>query len=1302
MSYDIGARIGIEGATEFKHALSEINAVLRTNKTELQAVASAYDENDKSAERLRKENEVLAKQLARLREEQQRAAAAIEFATEKYGENNTQTLRAQRAYNNVTTEINRMQRQLESNNVALEGTDDAARQAASGFEDMGNSAGKSGDAVDALAKAIAATGLVKAVKELADAMWSAVDASVEFESALAGVYKTVDGTDAQLKAISDGIKQLSTVIPASTTEIAAVAEAAGQLGIATDDILHFTEVMIKLGTATNLSAEDAATALARFANITGMSADNYDRLGSAIVALGNNFATTESEITEMATRLASAGTLAGLTEAQILALSAAMSSVGIQAEAGGTAMTQTLTAIEKAVTRGGEKLQTFARIAGMTANEFKTAWRADAIVALQAFITGLGSLESGGKNATQVLEELGLSGIRQSNMLKSLSLASEELTRAIDLSAQAWTENIALTKEAEQRYSTTESKFKLLENSVTLLKQSIGDALTPALANLAETGAEVSQWAAEFAANNTELVQGVAALTIGLGAFAGTVGGIVAVTKAIEALKIALAATVSPMGLIGAAIAGVTAALIAINATAEDTTAHVKELTKEVSASAKAFEENVASINSGVDNITLLAAQAEELASKTNLTSAEMSVLSDIIDQLNASVPGLNLAYDELNGTLAMTAEQIIAVAEAQAKQQYIEETIKRRLELEAQERQLIKELAAANDELAKAQSDAQASLDPEHFREAQSKVYEWNAAIRDLEASLTGVRGELVGVNEEIDAYKDSVEANTDALAKNALQTVENIDFASEYASRLDELAEKNKELTATSDMLAGALKEQKDAGTLSLQTINDLIEAGYAAALQINEETGAVTLNKEAYIGLAQAKIDEQIASLTLQRDELAEKLRQESQAAITLASTTMDVAVAKYAQAAATAALKSAEEGTLKSYDANIAALQKLRDNLGKVTGSSGNAAKKVKTAAQQSLEAYQALEKELSHQRAMGLVEESEYYRKLAEYRDEYLTNTDSLDQYRKVTEQIHKYEEQMLDASLKSYKDHLEGISKTFSKTLDEIESQIADVEKQRDALAERLADYGDLYAVSKSGRVILGDLQKQTDAIKEYSDVLQKLREAGASDEFLAEVIASGDVEEVTKYGKKLLELGDGLNEYFDAWEEKQKIAKEVAENFYADQIEALETEYNQKLEEALATLQDTSFASGEDVVQGLIDGMAEREQEVYAKAKEIADNIAKAFSADFSNGAMDFNSIVPSFGANPAGTNLDAAVNRISSIMSGAVNAMSGTNQHLSVELPVYLNGKEIYRASIDDLYAVMSSNPRVVNERI
>ena len=92
-----------------------------------------------------------------------------------------------------------------------------------------------------------------------------------------------------------------------------------------------------------------------------------------------------------------------MTEPEILALSAAMSSVGIEAEAGGTAMTQTLSAIESAVAHGGDTLNEFARIAGMSAADFADMWETDAVGALTSFIGGLGRLEEQGESAVLTL-----------------------------------------------------------------------------------------------------------------------------------------------------------------------------------------------------------------------------------------------------------------------------------------------------------------------------------------------------------------------------------------------------------------------------------------------------------------------------------------------------------------------------------------------------------------------------------------------------------------------------------------------------------------------------------------------------------------------------------------------------------------------------------------------------------------------------------------------------------------------------------------------------------------------------------
>lgn len=311
-------------------------------------------------------------------------------------------------------------------------------------------------------------------------------AAIDYESAFAGVKKTVDETaTVSYKNLSDGIRQMAKELPASAVQIANVAEVAGQLGIKADDILKFSRTMIDMGESTNLSAEDAATAIAKIANILGLTSDDYSRFGASVVDLGNNFATTEKDIVEMTNRLAAGGKLAGLTAPEILGLATAMSSVGIEAEAGGTAMTQTLTAIGNAVSLttkdSADDLALIAKVAGTTSEEFQQAWKEKPAEALQSFIKGLNTAHEKGANMDAILMKLGMTGVRQGNMLKSLALSSDKMSAAVERSNQAWKDNTALTNEANKRYETTESQLKMFKNQVTDLAIEFGGPLLKAL-----------------------------------------------------------------------------------------------------------------------------------------------------------------------------------------------------------------------------------------------------------------------------------------------------------------------------------------------------------------------------------------------------------------------------------------------------------------------------------------------------------------------------------------------------------------------------------------------------------------------------------------------------------------------------------------------------------------------------------------------------------------------------------------------------------------------------------------------------
>src|SRR5690625_1562832 len=329
---------------------------------------------------------------------------------------------------------------------------------------------------------------------LATGLGFAVSEAIKFEDSFAGVRKTVDASEAEFAALEQGFRDLSKEIPASIHEINAVGEAAGQLGIEKENILGFTRTMIDLGVATNMSSDEAATALARLANITGMPQTEFDRLGATIVDLGNNLATTESEIVEMGLRLAGAGAQVGMTEAQIMSFAGALSSVGIEAEAGGSAFSKVMINMQLAAERGGKDLENFAKVAGMSADEFKQAYEQDAAGAMMTFIEGLSTVEDRGMSAIGVLDEMGITEVRMRDALLRAAGASDVFTEALEIGTNAWEENTALSDEAAERYKTVMSQLKILGNTIRDVAISFGDALMPAIKLVIGWLQKLSDW----------------------------------------------------------------------------------------------------------------------------------------------------------------------------------------------------------------------------------------------------------------------------------------------------------------------------------------------------------------------------------------------------------------------------------------------------------------------------------------------------------------------------------------------------------------------------------------------------------------------------------------------------------------------------------------------------------------------------------------------------------------------------------------------------------------------------------------
>lgn len=474
---------------------------------------AALGNNAKESDLLKIKKKELAEQMENTGRQAQNLERQLEVAKAEYGES--------------SREVDKLEKELLEAKTAFQ---EYANEAAKAGDKIGQFSEKSrvvGEKLTSVGKGLTA-GLT--VPIVAGAGF-AVKAASDFESAFAGVMKTNDEVvDQNGKVVvsyddlRDGIRKMAKEIPASTTEIAGVAEAAGQLGVKTENVLSFTRTMIDMGKSTNLSSEEAATALARLANITGLPQDKFDELGSTIVELGNNFATTESEIVELGLRLSSAGDQMGLTEAEILALSAAMSSVGLSAEAGGSAMSTVMTKINSAVHEGGEGLESFAQVAGLSAEQFAQKWKDKPTEALTDFVKGLGGVSASGENLDKVLKDLGITGLRETDTIKRLAGAGELLPNAFSMANKAFEENKALSEEAAKRYETFESKLGLVKNKVSDIAVEFGGPLMDAVSTVLDNLEPVFNLLSDLAQGFSNMPKPAQELVMIIGAILAAVG----------------------------------------------------------------------------------------------------------------------------------------------------------------------------------------------------------------------------------------------------------------------------------------------------------------------------------------------------------------------------------------------------------------------------------------------------------------------------------------------------------------------------------------------------------------------------------------------------------------------------------------------------------------------------------------------------------------------------------------------------------------------------------------------------------
>lgn len=387
-----------------------------------------------------------------------------------------------------------------------------------------------------------ATGAAVAIRDMGGA---ALTASAQIERSFADVRRTTEGTSQQVQSLRDRLFELSTTRPTSFIDLAQIATLGNQLGVAAEDVESFTTTMSEYTAVSGQSAEDAATAFGRISNLTGLDADKYSNLASAITFVARTSVATEATIQNTAKEITALASGAGFSADSIVGLAGALSSLAIPPERARGALSLYFGALNSAVAEGGPKMEAFATLTNKTAAELEKLVRENrGQEVFTSFISGLSQLDTVAK--TSALDELGLSTIRVDQTMRALSQNVPLLTQSFEGANRAFTENVEIGKQYAIIQDTLDSQWKMFQSAVMNAAAAMGDEFAPAAKDLLAVLNHLLVGLAAFA--DTPIGQAMVQL-IGLAAvFTAGLAAIVGVAALAKASLVVLSFAVEGFG----------------------------------------------------------------------------------------------------------------------------------------------------------------------------------------------------------------------------------------------------------------------------------------------------------------------------------------------------------------------------------------------------------------------------------------------------------------------------------------------------------------------------------------------------------------------------------------------------------------------------------------------------------------------------------------------------------------------------------------------------------------------------------
>lgn len=677
----------------------------------------------------------------------------------------------------------------------------------------------------------------------------ALQSATDIDTAYRNMRKTVQGSEGDFQKLKQSALEFSSVNFASADQILAIQAIGGELGVATESLDTFAQTASNLDIATDLDAETAATALGQLDNILGdLNESTMPNFADSLVRLGNNGASTESQILDIATRIGSMASIVGMTTPDMLALSSTIASTGQNAEAAGTAISKTMSFMETAVAAGGSTLSEIAATANMSADQFAAAWEKRPLEAITAFIKGLNQLEENGGSADLRLQELGITAVRQKQaiegLMQTVKSQNGELS-VMDANAQMaadawnglsdqWGAAGDAAREAEAKNEGFAGSVQRLKNTAQNAASEIADSLAPAMDDIADAAAGLYDDFSQASDGTKQFVAAAGVLAAGLGpglSVIATMGtglsdvykklkngkkAFSQLTKGVDAARMVLGPMASQADVAALATEGLTLKMKAANVGANLMKTGLLGL-------------KVAAVTLAVAGIGVLVAKQMEM-------ERHQQLVNDALTSAESIVEGAGASYES-------AASGIDTMRHAS------EETLRSLKELNDQLKSDMDEMAANDGSL-----DSYVDTIEELGNKGNLTAYEQEKLKLAVEG-YNSITGDSVGIT---DAQTGALTRNTDEIRRNAEAWKERAkaeayaEYAKEYAK---EQADAEMKLAEAKGQLAQAQRDYNKAVT----DLNNANTAGDGDAAveastrveQLSEKISNLKQNIEEYGG-------------------------------------------------------------------------------------------------------------------------------------------------------------------------------------------------------------------------------------------------------------------------------------------------------------------------------------------------------------------------------------------------------------------------------------------------------------------